>query len=364
MLDTQITNGSTDYVFSQGQYMKRTHSYFFVLILSALIIFLRKSDSILNPQFWAEDGTVFFADQFNCGVSSLIKPYVGYLHLVPRLIALLTHLTGAITFAPLIYNLSSFAITIFVISQVFSPRLDLNGKPILALSLVLVPLRSSEVLLTITNLQWILSVLLVVVILKELPDAKYGSVIVQQVSDVVIVVLCGLTGPFIVFLLPFFLWKCRPPARNYNILLASVAIVVAAAQIKYFMDDDFVSITTDSTIYSVSDFARILGQTMFGNLFLGSWLPHKINAFVLCVLFLLVIMFVVDTTFRGEGEKTISGVTVLIFLNYDYSSHVLEVFIYRSSAVFDEFSHPRLVRALFLFAIRHDLLVSCDLHGS
>jgi len=62
MLDTQITNGSTDYIFSQGQYMKRTHSYFFVLILSALIIFLRKIDSILNPQFWAEDGTVFFAD--------------------------------------------------------------------------------------------------------------------------------------------------------------------------------------------------------------------------------------------------------------------------------------------------------------
>lgn len=292
--------------------MKRNHSYFFVLIFSALIIFLRKSDSILNPQFWAEDGTVFFADQFNYGISSLIKPYVGYLHLVPRLIALLTHLTGAITFAPLIYNLGSFVITIFVISHIFSPRLNLNRKPILALSLVLIPLTSSEVFLTITNLQWLLAVLLVIVLLKESPDTMYGSVIVQQISDVAIVILCGLTGPFIVFLLPFFLWRCRPPAKNFDILLAFAAVTVACVQMYFVLDDDFVPITTDNTIYRVSDFAKILGQRMFGNLFLGSWLPYRINAFVLCVLFLLVIMFVVDTV-RRERKRGFPAALFLLF---------------------------------------------------
>ena len=45
---------------------------------------------------------------------------------------------------------------------------------------------------------------------------------------------------------------------------------------------------------------------------------------------------------RG-AKKTISGDTVLIFFVHDYRIHVLEIFIHRSQAVFDEFSHPRLV---------------------
>ena len=75
-----------------------------VVVVAAIILFIRKTDSILNPQFWAEDRTVFFLDQYHDGVSSVFQPHAGYLHLVPRIIALLADLVFTVPAAPYVYN--------------------------------------------------------------------------------------------------------------------------------------------------------------------------------------------------------------------------------------------------------------------
>src|SRR5579872_3939418 len=53
-----------------------------------LLLFLRRPDALLNPQFFAEDGVVFFHDQLLFGLwESLWIPHGGYLLIVQRLTA-------------------------------------------------------------------------------------------------------------------------------------------------------------------------------------------------------------------------------------------------------------------------------------
>src|SRR3954469_13020568 len=51
------------------------------------ILFARRPDMVLNPQFWAEDGPVFFAQARIHGIAALVEPYAGYFHTVLRLVA-------------------------------------------------------------------------------------------------------------------------------------------------------------------------------------------------------------------------------------------------------------------------------------
>src|SRR5258708_12821630 len=57
---------------------------------SFLILFSRRPDAILNPQFYAEDGTYWYADAYHFGFRCLFIPEAGYLLTVPRLLALFT----------------------------------------------------------------------------------------------------------------------------------------------------------------------------------------------------------------------------------------------------------------------------------
>src|SRR5258707_11015955 len=81
-----------------------------------LLLVLRRPDAITNPQFWAEDGPVFFFGQIShTGLSALMVPYAGYLLGVPRLVAAFAALFPASS-APLIFNLFALAIAAFCCS--------------------------------------------------------------------------------------------------------------------------------------------------------------------------------------------------------------------------------------------------------
>ena len=54
------------------------------------LLVVRRADALTNPQFWAEDATIFFKTAFEQPtLASLLAPYAGYLHLVPRCVALI-----------------------------------------------------------------------------------------------------------------------------------------------------------------------------------------------------------------------------------------------------------------------------------
>ena len=87
----------------------------------ALIVFVRRPDSILRPQFWAEDGTIFFYEQVTLGFwSALCKLYGGFPFLAHRLVAALAGVVPTVA-VPLAYNASALAITALTVATFSLP---------------------------------------------------------------------------------------------------------------------------------------------------------------------------------------------------------------------------------------------------
>ena len=258
-------------------------SVLLVLAVSAIVLFVRKTDSFLNPQFWAEDGAIFFLQQYEKGASALLQDYAGYLHLVPRLIALVADSFFTYSAIPIVYNFSSLLFTLVVVASIFSPRLKINHKPLLALTIVLVPHYTDEVFLNVANLQWILSILLIVVLLKERPHDRYGNINVQYVLDLIIIILCGLTGPFIVFLVPFFIWKWINDKGLYDSIILIAVIAVSSIQF-FFMLSELIRVQNGIS-FNLNVYSAIIGHKLFGNLFLTKGIAYKLNHYILSFLY-------------------------------------------------------------------------------
>lgn len=196
--------------------------------LAGVMLFLRVPDWFVRPRLWAEDGNQFFLAAHRDGASALLLPFAGYLHLVPRLIAWLGERVDP-CLIPAVYVYSSFAFTLFVVARVFSSRLDLPGKPLIALAIVAVP-HTNEVYLNLADLQWIAALSLVLTLLLRDPGDA-----LDWVGDLVVLFLAGLTGPFSVLLLPFFVFRalCRSTRASWVILLLALSTALVQGWLIY-----------------------------------------------------------------------------------------------------------------------------------
>src|SRR5262245_45568378 len=81
-----------------------------VTVVLALLLVLRRVDGLTNPQFWAEDGTVFFQQNLELGCwRALQTPFRGFPYLGQHLVACAA---TSIPFAqaPLFYNLVAYLV--------------------------------------------------------------------------------------------------------------------------------------------------------------------------------------------------------------------------------------------------------------
>ena len=273
-------------------------SILLVLCLAALILTIRKTDALVNPQFWAEDGTLFFLEQYKYGVSAFFRDYAGYLHLVPRVIALFADRFFPYSLVPTVYNYSSLFITLLVVLSVFSPRFKLNNKPLAALAIVLVPHYKNEIFLNITNLQWLLAIVLIIVLLKSNPAIEYGNISLQYISDLAIIVICGLTGPFIVFLAPFFCYKYFQTKTKYNSIVTVAVVLISAIQL-YVLS----SSTSESTgfNFSLDIYSQVIGHKFWGSFWLGSKLAYDLNHYFLSCICIVVMTLMLWLAFRQKN---------------------------------------------------------------
>ena len=199
-----------------------------LFVVGVLLVIWRRPDAVTYPQFWAEDGSNWFADAYNMGASSLLRSYEGYLVTLPRLVALPSVHLG-LQQAALVFNLVAIAVQVapaaFFMSRRFehvAPRAW--ARAVIGLIYVLVP--SFELNAIITNSMWHLAILAIMVLVARPPAG-----LVSRAFDITVVVLMGLTGPFAALLLPACLARTlvsRPQRRWYvglgAILLATLAV--------------------------------------------------------------------------------------------------------------------------------------------
>jgi hypothetical protein len=231
-----------------------------ITFLAVALVALRKSDSLLNPQFWAEDGALFFieAERYG-GWGLLFRPYEGYLHLLPRLIAALAT-PLPLTLAPGFYAWSSLAVTGSIAWWLQSPRITLPGGAVAALALAAVP-HTGEVYLTTCNLQWIAALGLFALGLTT--DATTPA---TRIGEAALLLITGLSGPFVLLALPLFAWRAFARRSRWSLILLALAIAGAAAHIPSIL-----ARTPDATDapWAPLHHAAIIGRRVVGTLFLG-----------------------------------------------------------------------------------------------
>lgn len=235
------------------------------------VLLWRKTDAFLNPQFWAEDGTVFFQQVYEGGFETLWTTYAGYHHLIPRIVAWLA------TFAPFevvpaIYNGAAFLAMGSVVAMLHSPRLQLPAPFAFSLALVLIPHFTGEVFMNLTNVQWPLALLLLLTVLQDEPGTWRGLGV-----DALVLIVAGLSTPLVVLTLPvLFLrvaWRKRWRENRWWIAELALASVISTVQMVAFLQQP--TVPAPSAGHQPSSWIELLGWKTFGTLFLGRTLPYE-----------------------------------------------------------------------------------------
>lgn len=160
----------------------------------------RRPSTLLNAQFWAEDGAVFYAQARDLGFpAALTIPYAGYLLTMPRLVASVSPFIPLST-VPLMFNLVALLMQALPAIYLASGRMQhLGPLPVRILLAVLylgVP-NVATVQGNLTNAQWHLAILSFLVLVGSSPKSRWAAAF-----DVTALVLGALTGPFALVLLP------------------------------------------------------------------------------------------------------------------------------------------------------------------
>jgi hypothetical protein len=288
-----------------------------VLIIDSLILFLRKPDFFYRPQFWAEDGAVFFIQAHNMGVYSLFQPYAGYFHLFPRLVAIIAQFF-TVKYAPLIYNFSFIVSIAIVLGYLFSSRIKLDNttKLLFGIGIAIVPLKG-EMLMTLTNAQWVLALGILLLLIAEKPRNNNAKFL-----DIFLLIIFGLTGPFILIFLPLFLIKLFLHRSYYNLL--SLFLVILLGFLQHI--NMLITNRADGKFFLLNfDFIKIIGIRCFQ--LTSGFLPQNIidqsaiMQFIFCTFFVILYIFLLKNTLKNLPLNLIfipiGG--LLIFLSTLYS---------------------------------------------
>lgn len=237
--------------------------------LAAALLVSRQPAWLTHPDFWAEDGSVFYQQAYNQGsLGVLLTPYSGYLLMLPRLVSLVAvHLP--VTAGPLVFAGAALVIDVLPAVFLLSDRLADVVPPL--------PLRAGLGLLTLalpetfevngnlSNAQWHLALLAFLVLVAARPRGR--GELGWRAFDLTAVAMAVLTGPLAILLLPLALWRWWARRSTWTLLLAGVLAAGTLLQI--------LSLTSSSRPNAPLNaspelFARILAGRVFLSPILGS----------------------------------------------------------------------------------------------
>lgn len=202
-----------------------------VFVTGIFVLFSRRPDALLNPQFFIEDGAYWYAQAHEVGGfrALLVPSYRGYMHTVPRLGALLVQ-PLPLRWAPFGMNLLAIAIAAlpasFIVSRRFERVVPNLWVRLLIAFLYLAMPGAWTTMANMTHTQWHFALLACLVVLAAPPVSTTGKIL-----DVTITALSGLTGPTAIFLIPIaaLVWLLRRERWTLTLLGVTAATAVVEA---------------------------------------------------------------------------------------------------------------------------------------
>lgn len=202
-----------------------------ILMAIALLYFARMPGAFLHPIFYCEDGVLFFAQAYFLGVHSVTYAYAGYIHLIPRLLALISVQFPLATVQHL-FTYSAIVVQLATAAYIIYARLEYRLRVCMALSIILVPV-AGEAFGSVTNVQWITACLFYVILIQQPPQNTKRALV-----DYVILFVLSLTGPFVLFSLGLYLYKHWRQRSTYTYYCLLPQIIGACNQLRCILNSE------------------------------------------------------------------------------------------------------------------------------
>jgi hypothetical protein len=206
----------------------RSWQHIAIFLFACAVLIARQPDAIFHAQFYGEDGHVWFADAYNLGWGpALLHTWSGYFQTFPRIAAAFALLLP-LALVPLFFNLIAILIQAIPISILLSTRSaawgTLKFRAMLAGIYLVLP-NSEQMSSGITESLWFLALCAFLVLVASAPKSVAGSLF-----DILILLLCGLTGPFCIFLLLIALYLAEKNRDRRHWALAGTLTVLSMVQ--------------------------------------------------------------------------------------------------------------------------------------
>lgn len=175
-----------------------------VVALGAVALLLPRPAGWTGSYLFAEDGQVFLAQTLEGGFSTLLQPYAGYLHVVPRLISNVCALGGPGAYAACT-DAGSVLVKVLVASLAF-PVMAAYARTwawglVAASAVLMLPTGQQEVLGNLTNLRWFLVFAAFCSVMGIFTSRRLA------IFAAVLAMLASLSDPMPIIFLPIALWR-------------------------------------------------------------------------------------------------------------------------------------------------------------
>lgn len=255
--------------FFDPQFQLNPWHHFVLFLLACAVVISRRPDGLFHAQFYAEDGHVWFANAYNMGWwRPLLHPQDGYFQTFPRLGAAMA-LLAPLAAAPLVMNLLAFAMQALPVNLLLSARSarwgSLRFRAALAFVYLALP-NCTDISLGITESQWLLALCAFLVLFMAPPRGWAG-----RLADLALLVLCGLTGPFCIFLFPIAVaaaWKLRDNWRWTPVCVLGACTALQGWSLLVFAP-------ASRPHYALGASPAMLARILGGNIFLGVLVGHN-----------------------------------------------------------------------------------------
>lgn len=179
-------------------------------LIFALLI-LRRPDCVTNPQFWAEDATVFFRSELLSGfLKSVVTPYNGYVCVTQRIVAALVS-SVPVYYVPLAYAILGSAIDAICCALFILPRFrhiiasDWIRAAVCILVAIVPP--ANELIGTVVNTQWYVLLAGTLLVFRGDPAERERHPWAAAAGWALLGLLLPFTNPVLILCAPFCLWN-------------------------------------------------------------------------------------------------------------------------------------------------------------
>ncbi|MBV8070399.1 MAG: hypothetical protein JO270_10875 [Acidobacteriaceae bacterium] len=240
-----------------------------VFLAAVVLVISRRPDAVLNPQFFGEDGGIWFPEAYMLGwVSALTRPEHGYFQTLPKLVSAIALLVP-FRFAPLLMNLVGITVQVLPVNMLLSTRCR-NWAPLFVRSLMAILYvglpNSFELNAAIVEGQWHLALLACLVVLGTVPPNVWW-----RMFDAGVILLSGVTGPFSLVLLciAIVFWFLR--RDRWRMIIVGIVGIGALIQLSAIVQSAAATRPRVGLGASPELFVRLLaGQVYLGALLGGS----------------------------------------------------------------------------------------------